>query len=116
MLCSSNVHLFLGSNRSPRRRNVVCACVRASVTLFKITMKMCSSSILKSPGGYRQESKQASKQVSKKAAKHAGKQSNMQASRQAVGRHSVGAMPWRGLFLQGIEPLTKNLSDRELLK
>ena len=83
MLCSSNVHLFLGSNRSPRRRNVVCACVRASVTLFKITMKMCSSSILKSPGGYRQESKQASKQVSKQASKQTSKQARKQTSKQA---------------------------------
>ena len=28
------------------------------------------------------------------------KQAGRQASRQALGRHSVGAMPWRGLFLQ----------------
>ena len=28
----------------------------------------------------------------------AGKKANRQASRQALGRHSVGAMPWRGLL------------------
>ena len=43
---------IFGSNRSPRRGDLVCACVRPSVILFKITVKMSSSSILKSPGGF----------------------------------------------------------------
>ena len=46
---------LFGSDRSPRRGNVVCASVRPSVracvTLFKRTLKMSSSSILKCPGG-----------------------------------------------------------------
>ena len=32
------------------------------------------------------------------ASKQAGKKASRQASRQALRRHSVGAMPWRGLF------------------
>ena len=48
---------IFGSNRSPRRGNIVCAFVRASVTLFQRTLKMSSI-----------ELKQASKQVSTRKA------------------------------------------------
>ena len=49
------------------------------------------------------KSKQASKQVSKEACKQASKQAGKQVSRQATSnralrRHSVGAMPCRGLL------------------
>ena len=46
----------------------------------------------------RKASKQASKQVSKQVSKQAGRQASRQGSRQALRGHSVGAMPWRGLF------------------
>ena len=57
-MCDDHEMLFFGSDRSPRRGIVVCvrasvrACVRACVTLFKRMLKMSSSSILKSLGGF----------------------------------------------------------------
>ena len=38
------------------------------------------------------------RRASKQASKQAGRQACKQGRRQAVGVHSVGAMPWRGLF------------------
>ena len=38
-----------------------------------------------------------------KQGKKEGKQEGKQASREAVGRHSVGAMPWRGLLILNIQ-------------
>ena len=121
----------------PCVRVSVCPCVHVSVrpyvTLFKRTLKMSSSSILKSPGGFwgkqagrqagrqavrqagRQAGKQAGRQASRQGGRQAGRQAGRQVSRQvskktsrqegrkagrqALGRHSVRAMPWRGLFL-----------------
>ena len=74
------IYIF-GSDRSPRRGDLVCACVRACVILFKITVKMSSSSILKSPGG--SASKHACMQASKQAGKHANTQVSKHASKQA---------------------------------
>ena len=79
-----------------------CACVRPCVILFKVTVKMSYSSILKSPGvnqASRHASRQASRQVRKQASRQGSRQVNKYASKQALGRHSVGAMPWRGLFV-----------------
>ena len=67
--------------------------VCASSTLFKRTLKMSSSSILKSP-----EVSRASKWASNQAGKQAGKQASKPASKQAARGHSVGAMPCRGLY------------------
>ena len=50
-------------------------CVRAFVILFRITVKISSSRILKSPGV-----KQASKQASRQASKPESKQVSRQAS------------------------------------
>ena len=41
---------------------------------------------------------QAGKQADKQARKQASKQASNHASKHALGRHSVGAMPWRGLL------------------
>ena len=41
---------------------------------------------------------QTSKKASKQEGKKAGKQASKQSSKQALRRHSVGAMPCRGLF------------------
>ena len=44
--------VFFGSDRSPRRGDVVPVCVRPSVhDIIQIKVKMSSSNILKSPGG-----------------------------------------------------------------
>ncbi len=40
--------------------------------------------------------------------KQGSKQARRQAGKQALGRHSVGAMPWRGLFLEGKLKATQN--------
>ena len=47
-----SVLLVFGSDRSPRRGDLVRAYVRACGIFCKITVKMSSRSILKSPGGY----------------------------------------------------------------
>ena len=51
----------------------------------------------------KQASKQASRQADKQAGKQTGKQKSKEARRlegkQALGKRSVGAMPWRGLLL-----------------
>ena len=56
------------------------------------------------------------KQARKQADKQAGKQADKQAGKHALGRHSVGAMPWRVLFglkdviiLNGNKPRYKKL-------
>ena len=46
----------------------------------------------------RQTGKQAGKQAVRQAGMQAGPQAGRQAGWQALGRHSVGAMPWRGLL------------------
>ena len=43
--------------------------------------------------------KHAGKHAGKHTGKHAGKHAGKQAGKLALGRHSVGAMPWRGLFM-----------------
>ena len=84
---------------------------------------MSSSSILKSPGGFyvtvvlkRELTERAQRERSQREhteraqrehlrehiGEQAGRQASKQGSRQALGVHSVGAMPWRGLFLLGI--------------
>ena len=66
-------------------QGVVMLCVHASIrasTLFKRTLKMSSSIILKKPGGSR-TSRQASNQASSKATKHAVRQASKQLSKQA---------------------------------
>ena len=64
--------LVIGSDRSPRRGNVVRACV------CPFPQIMSSSSNLKSPGRFQVEetSKQANKQVSKQTGKQASKQAS----------------------------------------
>ena len=47
----------------------------------------------------RQASGQASGQASRKASGQASGQASRKASMQELRGHSVGAMPWRGLFL-----------------
>ena len=46
---------------------------------------------------------QAGNQAGKQASKEAGRQVGEQVSRQALGKHSVGAMPWRGLLFRGLD-------------
>ena len=52
----------------------------------------------------RQAGTQASRQASTHASTHASRQASRhvsrKASKQALGRHSVGAMPWRGLLCE----------------
>ena len=59
--------------------------VRLCGILFKRALKMSSSSILKSPGGFyfEQASKQACNQASIQPSKHATKQASIQTSKQA---------------------------------
>ena len=78
----------MGSDRSPRRGDFVYVDVCVSVILFKIAVKMSSSSILKSPAGFqskqagRQASRQAGRQESRQASKQISKQASNQASKQ----------------------------------
>ena len=69
-----------------------CVCVSVSVrpyvTLFKRTLKMSSSSILKSPGG-------VLGQGSKQAGRQEGRQASRQASRQIILRHSDSTIALR---------------------
>ena len=67
---------FVGSDRSPRRGDLV----RPSVILFKIAVKMSSSSILESRG---QASKQAGRQAGRKASRQASRQARKKASKEA---------------------------------
>ena len=46
------------------------------------------------------ELKRGSSSEGAQAREQAGKKVGKQASKQALGRHSVGAMPWRGLFFE----------------
>ena len=73
---------FFGSDRSPRRGDVVPVSVCACVILFKIAVKMSSSSIPKSQG-VRQAGKQVGRQASKQAGRQAGRPANRQVGRQA---------------------------------
>ena len=66
--------VILGSDRSPRRGDLMCASVCVSGILFKIAVRMSSSSILESRG-------QASKQADKQASRQAGRQADKQASK-----------------------------------
>ena len=72
-------NIIFGSDRSPRGGDLVHACVCPCGILLKWSLKMSSS---KHSREFRGVLGQASGQ----------------ASRQSVGRHSVRAMPWRGLF------------------
>ena len=49
---STGILDFLAPTRSPRRGDLVRACVRACGIFCKMTVKMSSRSILKSPGGF----------------------------------------------------------------
>ena len=106
-------HIF-GSNRSPRRGDLVCACVCLCVTFLKRTWKRSSRELKK--GSRRKQAcmqagRHASRNASRLARKQAGKQAGRQASNQggmqagkevsskALGMHAVRAMPWRGLLL-----------------
>ena len=48
----------------------------------------------------KQERKLASKEVSKQAGRQASRQASKQSSKPALRRHSVGAMPCRGLLFK----------------
>ena len=50
-------------------------------------------------GKLKEGGKQACKQAGKQAGKQTGKQAGKKPGRQSLRMHSVGAMPWRGLFL-----------------
>ena len=72
--------LFFGSDRSPRRGDLVRPCVRVLLS-SKEHAKGVLESLRRGPDA----SKQASRQVSKQASKQAGKKASRQARRQ-VGR------------------------------
>ncbi len=77
LICSAFDKSTYKSDRSPRRGDLVRACVRASVPFCKRTLKMSSSSILESRGAQEgaQEAAQegASRQASRQASKRASK-------------------------------------------
>ena len=97
--------VLFGSDRSPRRGDLVRACVCVSGILFKIAVKMSSSSILQSRG-------QASKQAGKQADKQAGKQAKRQAKRQAGKKASRQASTNRKAFCRShaLEGLVKTIN------
>ena len=56
----------------------------------------------------KQASREASRQARKQASRQGSRQACNHASKQALGRHSVGAMPWRGLFSRNLYyPMSK---------
>ena len=45
-----------------------------------------------------QVGRQTDRKASRQASRWASKRESKETSKQVLGRHSVGAMPWRGLF------------------
>ena len=86
-LCNFLPKFTFWLRQEPQERGF-CACVRVSVILFKITVKMSSSSILKSPGGFqgKQESRQASRQTIRQASRQASKQASRQTEYKYAGK------------------------------
>ena len=68
--------ILFGSDRSPRRGDLVCLSVRPCVTFLKRTWKRSPRELKKGPDASKQASKQAGKQV-----KQAGTQASKLASR-----------------------------------
>ena len=85
------------------------------VLLYHILLPICINCTLPIAQTSKHASKQASKHASMQAGRQAGRQAGKQAGRQAdrkagklagrqaLGRHSVGATPWRGLFIDNPE-------------
>ena len=72
----THIPIVFGSDRSPRRGDVVRPFVRLSGIFCKIAVRMSYRSILKSPGG----GSRAGRQVSRQAGRHTSRQASRQAS------------------------------------